>query len=133
MSQYEEFYFEMGGDYYREIPTSSFLAGILFCKNEINFLDEYPKLKEDFERIYMVSVVGPEDLAVELVVQGTSIRLMDDYNKIIKVHGKVMNVRSYLYSLTTVEVRDYFDIQQPRNNTLKNYWNYLFNKKRKTK
>lgn len=133
MSQYEEYYIENEGEYYREISTNSFLAGILFCKNSVDFVSEYNKLQEDFENKYRVSVVGQEDLIVNVIVEGTKIRLVDDYNKIINVNGKIMNVRSYLYSLTTPEIREYFSIEQPRNNTLKNYWTFIFNKKGKTK
>jgi len=133
MSQYEEYYIEDNGEYYREIPTSSFLAGILFCKNKIDFMTEYSKLQEDFERKYRISVSGQESLAVKIAVEGTTIRLVDDYNKVINVNGRVMDVRSYLYSLTTPEVREYFDIEEPRTNIFSNYWRYIFSKKNKTK
>lgn len=133
MSQNEEYYIENDGDYFREISTNSFLAGIFFCKNSIDFINEYSKLQEDFENKYKVSVIGQEDLAVKIIVEGTKIRLVDDYDKIIKINGKIMNVRSYLYSLTTPEVKEYFGIEEFRNITLKNCWSYLFNKKGKRK
>ena len=133
MSQNEEYYIENDGDYFREISTNSFLAGILFCKNSIDFMNEYCKLQEDFENKYKLSVVGQEDLAVNVIVEGTKIRLVDDYDKIINIDGKIMNVRNYLYSLTTPEVRKYFGIEESRNITLKNYWNYIFNKNGKRK
>ena len=133
MSQNEEYYIENDGDYFREISTSSFLAGILFCKNSIDFMNEYFKLQEDFERKYKVSIIGQEDLAVNVIVEGTIIRLVDDYNKIISVNKKFMSVRNYLYSLTTPEVREYFGIEETKNSTLTNRWGYLFGKKNKTK
>lgn len=133
MLQYEEYYIEDNGDYYREIPTSSFLAGVLFCKNKIDFMTEYSKLQEDFERKYKIAVSGQESLGVKIAVEGTTIRLIDDYNKVINVNGRVMDVRSYLYSLTTPEVRDYFGIEEPRTNTISNYWRYIFSNKSKTK
>ena len=133
MSQNEEYYIENDGDYFREISTNSFLAGIFFCKNKIEYFSEYSKLKDDFEKKYHVSVVGQEDLDVSIVVEGTSIRLIDDYSDIINFNGKIMDVRTYLYLLTTSEIREYFDIKEPKNNIFKNYWNYFFDKKNKRK
>ena len=43
-----------------------------------------------------------------------------DYNKIINVNGRIMSVRSYLYSLTSNEVREYFNIEEPKNNIIRN-------------
>ena len=133
MSQYEEYYIENKGEYYREISTTSFLAGVLFCKKEINIISEYSKLEKDFEKKYKMSVTGQESLDVSIVVQGNKIRLLDDYNKVINVNGRLMDVRSYLYSLTIPEVREYFDIEEPKTNTFLNYWRYMFSKKEKTK
>ena len=96
-------------------------------------MNEYFKLQEDSENKYKVSVVGQEDLFVNIIVEGTKIRLVDDYNQIININGKIMNVRSYLYSLTIPEVKEYFGIEESRNITSKNCWGYLFNKKRKRK
>lgn len=133
MSQYNRYNIDIEGDYFREISTNSFLAGILYCKKSIDFMNEYFKLQEDFENKYKISVVGQEDLNVNIVVEGTSIRLIDDYEKIININGKKMSVRSYLYSLTTPEVREYLNIEEPINTIKKNYWNFLFDNKRKTK
>lgn len=133
MSEYEEYYIENDGDYYREISTTSFLAGVLFCKKEIDLMSEYSKLEKDFEKKYRISVTGQECLNVSVVVQGSKIKLLDDYSKVINVSGRLMDVRSYLYSLTTPEVREYFDIEEPRTNTFANYWRYIFSKKNKTK
>jgi len=121
MLEREDYFIENDSEYFREIPASSFLAGIFFCKSEIEYLSEYVKLLTDFEEKYLLTITGQDDLQVKLVVEGTTIKLVDDYNKIINVNGKLMTVRSYLYSLTTDEVREYFQIEEPKNNTIKNY------------
>lgn len=133
MPQYEEYYIEKEGEYYREISTDSFLAGILLCKNTINYLSEYWKLIEAFENNYQVSVVGQENLVVNIVVQDTTIRLVDDYDKIICVNGEYIDVRSYLYSLASDEVKEFFGLKEPKRKSLKKYLDYLSVKKGRRK
>ncbi len=135
MSQYNDYYTENDMEPYRELSEDSFLAGILFCKNEVDYIKEYSKLKEDFEKQYKVEMVGgrQENLNLNIVVEGTNIKLVDDYDKIICVNGKYIDVRSYLYSLTSDEVRKYFGLQQQKQDLFKKYWKYLFVRKGRRK
>ena len=133
MSQYEKSYIENNGEYYREISTTSFLAGVLFCKKRIDLVNEYAKLEKDFEVKYGIMINSQEYFDVNIVIRNLVIELVDDYDKVINVNGKLMDVRSYLYSLTTPEVREYFGINEPRSNVILNHLRYVFSKKNKTK
>lgn len=124
MSQQEEYYIENSGSYYRQEPTDSFLAGLLFCYKTIDYSD-YIRLKIEFERKYEVEVVDREDLMVKLVAYGTTINLVDDYDDVLQVDGKYITVKYYLYSLTSKEVRDFLDLKEPKENSIKNYLRYI--------
>ena len=89
MSQNEE-------NYYEEVSFNSFLAGVLLTRRVVSFR-ELRDLENSFVNMYNVKISGLDNLIVRVVFEGENIRLVNDYNDVINVNGKLITVSDYLF------------------------------------
>lgn len=105
----------MEHDDYKKVSFSSFLAGALLVNKNICILDLI-KYMNDFCNKYDVYVSdrknGNNGLDMLINITDNFIDLKYDYESYILLDGKNVLVSDYLYSLTSFEVREYFNIPE---------------------
>ena len=91
----------------KEVPLSSFMAGLLLCRRSIT----YSELSTEFSN-FIYSIAEPDGdfkkIAVVINDDCKSFTLKYDYTDIINN----MTIYDYLYSLTDYDVRNYFGIPE---------------------
>lgn len=91
----------------KEVPLSSFMAGLLLCRRSIT----YSELSTEFSR-FIYSIAEPDGdfkkIAMVINDDNKTFTLKYDYTDIINN----MTIYDYLYSLTDSDVRKYFSIPE---------------------
>lgn len=114
----------------KEVPLSSFMAGLLLCRRSIT----YSELSTEFSN-FIYSIAEPDGdfnkIAVVLNDDNKTFTLKYDYTDIINN----MTIYDYLYSLTDSDVRKYFGIPEKKivNDNIVVRKRTLFNRFKRTK
>ena len=88
-----------------------YLAGLLLTRNRISNFAFFERLNY-FQHIYNVDITGyGEDIRLPYIyLDDNEIRLLASLDEDFYLDGKLVSIRSYLYSFTTPRVRDFFKI-----------------------
>lgn len=114
----------------KEVPLSSFMAGLLLCRRSIT----YSELSTEFSN-FIYSIAEPDGdfnkIAVVLNDDNKTFTLKYDYTEMINN----MTIYDYLYSLTDSDVRKYFGIPEKKivNDNIVVRKRTLFNRFKRTK
>ena len=92
---------------------NSFLAGVLLTKKRIGNL-EFANLMCEFENSYNVCIASSDDVEIPVYLDDKSISIHNDYEDIVIIGNKSMTVYDYLYSLTSLRVRNYFNLKNEK-------------------
>lgn len=104
------------GDSRYEESFNSFLAGIFLTRRSINNF-EFFSCMNSFINLYNVDIASiGNDICVPIYFDDKEIKMIKNIDDIICVNNKNITVREYLYSLTTVRVREFFKIPDVRSN-----------------
>lgn len=89
---------------------NSFFAGVLLTRKKISNFD-FCDLLNKFENYYNVCIISKEgdaDICLSIYFDDNCITLINNYDEFITVNGREMTVASYLYSITSSRVREFF-------------------------
>ena len=107
---------------YKVVSFFSFLAGF-FLVSRSSTCGELSYLMNDFTNRFNIYIDDDNDdlyFFDKLVCfRDKDINLRYDYDDIVNINGNIYRVNDYLYSLTTKEVRDYFNISYKNNIKIK--------------
>ena len=107
-----------GENQYMEEKFSSFVGGLFLTRRDIsNF--EFCELLNNFQDEYNVNIAD-DDLLVEIELTNNAMFLIDDYDDVIVYNNKKMSVKEYLYTITSLNVRNFFGLNYNLKQDIKN-------------